>query len=304
MAHLERALGEKNEFWRYLVVIVLLFFTMNIIGAIPLVLAIIVNAVSDPSTLDTASSNFADLSQFGIDPVPGFALMLFPFLVGSVLFVLIIKPFHGRSIFETINGTGSFRWSRFVAGAMVWLLLSVVYLLVLTNFDPENIRVNNLSTSLIPLVAVALLLIPFQSGLEEVVFRGYLMQGFYKIIPRKWFPLLVTSLVFGLMHGFNPEVKEFGFFTMMPHYILFGLLFGIVTILDDGAEVAMGGHIANNFFLSVMITHRSSALQTPAVFEQLEIDPWPEFFSLALMSILFILILGRIFKWKADTILR
>ena len=77
---------------------------------------------------------------------------------------------------------------------------------------------------------------------------------------------MMTSVLFGLMHAFNPEVEEFGFFTMMPQYILFGLIFGIVTILDDGIEAAIGAHAANNIFLCIMVTHNSSALQTPAVY--------------------------------------
>ena len=87
----------------------------------------------------------------------------------------------------------------------------------------------------------------------------------------------MTSILFGLMHALNPEVKEFGFFTMMPQYILFGLIFGIITILDDGIEAAMGAHAANNIFLSIMVTNSSSALQTPALYEQQNIYPWTEF---------------------------
>jgi membrane protease YdiL (CAAX protease family) len=48
------------------------------------------------------------------------------------------------------------------------------------------------------------------------------MQGFAAMVKNRWFPLIMTSILFGLMHSFNPEVKEFGFFTMMPQYIAFG----------------------------------------------------------------------------------
>jgi membrane protease YdiL (CAAX protease family) len=84
----------------------------------------------------------------------------------------------------------------------------------------------------------------------------------------------------------------------MPQYILFGLIFGIVTILDDGIEVAMGAHTANNIFLCIMVTNESSALQTPALYEQLKIFPWTEFIALLLMGIVFIFVLKIIFRWK------
>ncbi len=75
----------------------------------------------------------------------------------------------------------------------------------------------------------------------------------------------------------NPEVKEYGFLTMMPQYILFGLIFGVITILDDGIEAAMGAHTVNNVFICIMVTNKSSALQTPALYEQKNVFPWTEF---------------------------
>jgi hypothetical protein len=113
----------------------------------------------------------------------------------------------------------------------------------------------------------------------------------------------MTSILFGLLHGLNPEVKEFGFFTMMPQYIVFGLIFGIITILDDGIEAAMGAHAANNIFLCIMVTNESSALQTSAIYSQHNINPWLEFSALLVTGIIFISILKIIFKWNTFSIL-
>jgi membrane protease YdiL (CAAX protease family) len=113
----------------------------------------------------------------------------------------------------------------------------------------------------------------------------------------------MTSILFGLMHAFNPEIKKFGFFTMIPQYIVFGLIFGIITILDDGIEAAMGAHTANNVFLCIMVTNESSALQTNALYEQFNIHPWIEFAGLILTGIVFILILKMIFRWDKLSLL-
>ena len=113
----------------------------------------------------------------------------------------------------------------------------------------------------------------------------------------------MTSVLFGLMHAFNPEVKEYGFLTMMPQYILFGLIFGFITVFDDGIEAAMGAHTANNVFLCVMVTNKSSALQTPALFVQQNINPWTEFAGLLITGIIFIFILSKIFRWRSLSLL-
>lgn len=129
------------------------------------------------------------------------------------------------------------------------------------------------------------------------------MQGFVALIKNRWFPLIMTSVLFGLLHAFNPEVKEFGFFTMIPQYITFGLIFGIITVLDDGIEAAMGAHTANNIFLCIMVTSPSSILQTPALFLEYTTHPWPEFVALIISGIVFILILKMIFKWDRFSLL-
>ena len=113
----------------------------------------------------------------------------------------------------------------------------------------------------------------------------------------------MTSILFALIHGPNPEVKEYGFWTMMPQYVLFGFIFGIITILDDGIEAAMGAHAAHNAFLCIMVTNKASALQTPALFEQHNVYPWTELITMLIMGILIISILKYLFKWGSFSIL-
>jgi hypothetical protein len=124
------------------------------------------------------------------------------------------------------------------------------------------------------------------------------MQGFSVIVRNRWFPLVMTSVLFALMHSLNPEVKDFGFITMMPQYLLFAFVFGVATIMDDGIEVSMGAHTANNIFLCIFVTNSSSALQTPALYEQKLIYPWTEFTGLLISAVIFIMVLKVIFKWS------
>jgi hypothetical protein len=174
----------------------------------------------------------------------------------------------------------------------------MIYLFVYLKADPPNFVLNNTTISLAVLALVSIIFIPFQAAFEEILFRGYLMQGFTVMAKNRWFPLIMTSVLFGLMHSLNPEVKDFGFLSMMPQYIAFGLIFGVLTVLDDGIEASMGAHAANNIFLCVMVTNRSSALQTNALFVQLNVAPWLELAGLVVSGIIFIFILYRIFRWE------
>ena len=208
-----------------------------------------IKSVSDPEIISRLSANPNDLSLLGFNPNINLLMLLFPFVVGLIAFILLIKPLHARTLKITINGTNTFRWNRFFISGLVWLILSAIYLFVFIKLDPSGFTLNNTSLTLLPLIAVSVLLVPFQASFEEIVFRGYLMQGFTLLLRNRMFPLVITSVLFGLMHSLNPEVEAFGFWTMMPQYIIFGLIFGIITILDDGTEAAMGAHTINNAFL-------------------------------------------------------
>jgi membrane protease YdiL (CAAX protease family) len=303
MNHLESSFTGKNNFWRYVVMFAVVFLVSNSIGALPLFLAALLKSLSNPDLLSHFAAHPNDLSVLGLNSNTILVMMLFPFITGLIAFVLLVKPLNGRTPKNTINGTSSIRWNHFFISAFIWLILSFAYLFFYLRAEPENFSINNKSISLIALSLISLLLIPFQAAFEEVLFRGYLMQGFAAMVRNRWFPLIMTSLLFGLMHALNPEVKEYGFFTMMPQYFVFGLIFGITTILDDGIEAAMGAHTANNVFLCIMVTNPSSALQTQALYIQQNVYPWTEFAGLVVSGIVFIVILKMVFRWDDFSIL-
>lgn len=303
MYHLESAFKGKNNWWRYLVMFATILIVSNTIGSIPLVVALAIKSNSDPAVFSQFASNPNNLSITGLDANLGFLLLVFPFIAGLIAFILLIKPLNNRTFRMTINGDRKIRWNRFLISGLVWLLLSALYLFVYLKFDPSNFVLTPRTSSIMVLTLISILFIPFQAAFEEVLFRGYLMQGFATLMRNRWFPLIMTSLFFGLLHAFNPEVKQFGFFTMIPQYIFFGLIFGIVTILDDGIEASMGAHAANNVFLCIMLTTDSSALQTPALYEQHTVHPWTEFGALIISGIIFIMILKYIFKWGSFSLI-
>ncbi len=299
MNHLESTFTGRNSFWTYLLTFAVVLIVSNTIGAAPLFITVFIKSANAPEMFALLADNPNDFSVIGLDPNMGLIMMIFPFIAGLAAFAVLIKPNNHRTLTQTINGTGKIRWDRFFTAGLLWLVLSALYLFFYLKLDPSNFTVNNNGRSLIALILVSLFFVPFQAAFEEILFRGYLMQGFAAVLRNRWFPLIMTSLFFGLLHAFNPEVKEFGFLTMMPQYILFGLIFGVITILDDGIEAAMGAHAANNVFLCIMVTTKSSALQTPAIFEQQNVYPWIEFAGLIFTGIIFVLLLSKVFRWKS-----
>ncbi len=111
-------------------------------------------------------------------------------------------------------------------------------------------------------------------------------------------PVIVTSLLFGLVHMTNPEVEKHGWGIMLPYYSLFGLFLGLLTLLDEGLELALGIHFANNFTSGLLITSPNNVLKTDAIFIAQTEDPASELLAwLVLAAIAFIIFWLR-YRWK------
>jgi membrane protease YdiL (CAAX protease family) len=90
------------------------------------------------------------------------------------------------------------------------------------------------------------------------------MQGFAVLSKNKWFPLLMTSVIFGSLHLANPEVIKLGPI-LLVYYIGTGLFLGILTLMDDGMELSLGFHAANNLVGALLVTSDWSVFQTNSV---------------------------------------
>lgn len=297
MKHLERALDGQNEFWKYLVNFVASFFGGSMIGSIPLIALIAIKTVESKGAIAPNPTNAMDFSAYGISSNIGLMLLLLPFALGLLMAILLMRPLHKRTFAEVANGTKSIRWKRVFTGFAIWLAIMAIYLIVDHAIDPANYVLQFNIASFLPLLLISVLLIPLQTTFEELIFRGYFGQAIGAWTKSRWLVIIIPAILFGLMHISNPEVKEYGFLVAMPQYVMFGLVFGLITVLDDGIEVSMGLHAANNIFASLMITNKASALQTEAVFNQQTVNPNKETLALLAMSIVFVVILKYIYKW-------
>ena len=298
MKHLERALYPKNEVWRYIVLFLIAFIGGQLIGSTPLGIAILAKMFTLGNIADITPENAMDLSVYGLSNNLGLALMMFSFVGIFFTFALLVKPFHGRTLKETINGRKHVRWNRVWMGILVWGIIMLIQTAIgLLTAAPGDFEFRFNPSVFLVLVLIVIIIVPFQTSAEEILFRGYLAQGAAKWTRSRWWALIIPSVLFALMHMANPEVKEFGFWLAMPQYLIMGLMLGIISILDDGIEIALGIHFINNALSAVLITHESSVLQTDALFLVHNIDPKSDLIVTAVASIIVVLVLQRIYKW-------
>ena len=286
----------RIEWYWYLITLGIVFFFWQIIGIIPLVAVASVKAGSVDKFVESAKDQFMSL---GIDSNLYLFLALFTLISGLLGLLLGVRSIHNRLIKNIITARNSVDWSRIGFAFTLWFMISLGILMIGVFVEPENLVWNFKPIPFAILVIISFLFIPLQTSFEELLFRGYLMQGLGVLAKNRWLPLLLTSIVFGLLHGANPEVEKLGW-GIMVFYIGTGLFFGIVTLMDEGTELALGLHAANNIVAAVFITTDWAAFQTEALYIDTS-EPslgWETFVPVFVLYPIILYILSRKYGWK------
>ena len=260
---IQQAVSEENRFWKYLIGSVVVIIA-TVVGQLPLMLALLFESYSSGKTFPSTNE---DVTKF-LDSNLTLFLMMFSFVCALVALFIWQRLIHKQSVMSLTTTREKIDWSRIFFAFGIW----AAFLLLVTGADyymePENYQLNFQLVPFLILALIAIIMIPIQTSTEEYIFRGYLMQGFGILSGNKWFPLLMTSLIFGLMHLANPEVSKIGNIIMI-YYIGTGLFLGILTLMDEGIELSLGFHAANNLISALLVTSDWSAFQTNSILKDM-----------------------------------
>lgn len=296
MGYIEQAYKGKNEWWRYVVTIMMVLIGWQFIGIIPLFI-VAFNESDDFAELMASSANaFADL---GIDSNLYLLVMLLMFVSGLVFLLFSVKLFHARSITSLITSRVNISWKKVFYGFSFWFFISIFFIVMDYFIYPDHYVYNFKPIPFAILVIVSFVFIPLQTAFEELLFRGYFLQGLGVWFKNAAVPFIVTSVAFGLMHSFNPEVEKLGYLILI-YYIATGFLFGMITLMDEGTELALGMHAANNIVAAIFVTMNWAAFQTDALFVDIS-EPTMGiylFFPVFVIYPLVIIFLSRKYGWS------
>lgn len=256
---IEQGIRSENKFWKYLFGSVLLFGA-SLIGQLPLLMGVLYETLVHKKKYPDSNAAMMHFLE------PNFTLFLllfsFVFVFGGIYFVL--RNLHHQSLLSIVTSRASIDWKRVGFSFSLWAGFTLGSTAIFYVLNPEDFVLQFQGVPFLILFAIGLVLFPFQIGSEELIFRGYLMQGFGNLAHNKWFPLLMTSLIFGFLHIANPEVDKMGY-SILIYYIGTGLFLGVTTLMDEGMELALGFHFANNFVGALLVTSDWSAFQTYSV---------------------------------------
>ena len=225
---IEKAKNIKNDWWRYFLVGPLIIFSFwQILGAIPFGIGLALNM--DPENLDALQSN--DMAaMFSLFPTKNVALVLFllMFVVGSLGLYITIKFLHNQSLTSLTTSRDKIDFSRVFYSFFLVIGITIILFPIDIFLSPDD---------------------------YELTF--YLNQFLAFRIP---------SILFGLLHFANTDIDKLGN-TFIFAYLIMGFFLGLITLMDEGLELALGWHYANNVAAALLVTADWTALQTDSIYK-------------------------------------
>ncbi|GMN05416.1 hypothetical protein MTsPCn5_08040 [Croceitalea sp. MTPC5] len=280
--------GYKGKFglWKFFIIptAFLAFMALNYVATL-----------LSPVNVEDAMAQMID--QWGSPTV--LVLLLAPLVAGLFVVLGWTILVHQQSITSLTTSRKKIDWKRVLFVFSLWSAITIAFTLIDVYGSPDDYVLNFDVSKFLILAVIAILLIPLQTSFEEYLFRGHMMQGIGLLAKNRWVPLFVTSILFGLMHIANPEVEKLGY-GIMVYYIGTGFFLGIMTLMDEGLELALGFHAANNLITALLVTADWTAFQTDSIFKDIS-EPalgWDVLIPVFIVFPILLFILGKKYKWE------
>jgi membrane protease YdiL (CAAX protease family) len=227
-----------------------------------------------------------------------FVVLVGPLAFGLLLVLFWVKFIQGQSLLSLTTSRAKIDWKRVFFSFCLWGSITTLMIVSLYYTQPANFVWNFKPEKFFIFLVLALFLIPMQTSFEEYLFRAHMMQGIGLATNSRLIPLIITSVLFGLMHIANPEVGKIGYIIMV-YYIGTGFFLGIITLMDEGLELALGFHAANNLVGALLLTADWTAFQTNSVLKDLS-EPSAGFDILMPVFVIFPILLfvfSKVYNW-------
>ncbi len=108
-------------------------------------------------------------------------------------------------------------------------------------------------------------------------------------LKNKWILAFLNGVLFFLPHTANPEMAVDSLLVGLGYFVI-GFVFALLTVQDNGMELALGMHAANNLFAALFANYTITALPSPSLFTIQKLDPVYGLVSLIVGAILFFII--------------
>ncbi|WML34396.1 type II CAAX endopeptidase family protein [Clostridium sp. OS1-26] len=167
------------------------------------------------------------------------------------------KPFQELGLISVKKG------SRSIVSGIIWGSISMTFVFIILIGCGSSYLVNSLSSPEISQsLIIGLIINMFVGFSEELFFRGYLLT-ILADRKNKLMALIVSSLIFSLMHMGNPNIKPLA----LINIFLLGLLLGFLYLKSSNIWMPVGFHIAWNYVQGYIWGFQLSGGETQGLYQ-------------------------------------
>jgi membrane protease YdiL (CAAX protease family) len=172
--------------------------------------------------------------------------------------LLAIAAWHRRPMRSLVTGAARVAWGRLALGFLAACVLFAIIVLI-GGDDPEHPGTRAALLACLPLIVI---FTPLQSAGEELLFRGYVMQASAAFTRSRIAIVVFNGALFAALHAYNPAAQVN--VLALGGYFLSGAGLALVALRDDGLELPIGGHVANNLVSFMALAYTQQPLASEA----------------------------------------
>lgn len=211
-------------------VLSLFFPYVFIVGGLQLIGALISGV--DITNIESAKTSIQELT-----------LLVFNFIGTFIVLWLFMKHVDEEKFINLGFKIKSRKWDMIIGFVIGLITMSLGFVILLSLGEITFRKINYNFYDLLILI-LTFILVAF---VEEVLLRGYILRNLM-ISFNKYLALIVSSIIFSIMHIFNPNIDVFALFELF----IAGIFLGLSYIYTKNLWFPISLHFSWNFFQSFL----------------------------------------------------
>lgn len=178
-----------------------------------------------------------------------------------MLLIFVFRKFIDRKSFVSMGYSIKGKFIDIIMGTVVgFILISLgFFILKLTG----HLRVESIIFNA-NVVVYSFIFFLFAAIIEEVVFRGYILNNLLSSMKNNYLALAISSVLFALIHGLNPNLSILS----MVNLFIAGLALGITYIHTQNLWFPIFLHVSWNYFQGPIFGFEVSGMDASSIISQ------------------------------------
>ena len=249
---IEKKPAIKRGWLRALLFLIAFFILYAVIqGVVGLIIATVLN-----TPLSDLGALLADPNKLGIQ-----FILTSSSLIITILIAWIFRRYIDRKSFVSMGFELKGKGKDILYGLLVGfgLIFFGFAILNLTNFL-EVVSVEYSSK----VVFGGFFFFLIAAIIEEIVFRGYILNNLMDSIKNKYIALVISAIAFALIHSMNPNLSLLGFVNL----VIAGIVLGITYIHTKNLWFPIFLHVSWNYFQGPIFGFEVSGMNFQSIIKQ------------------------------------